>query len=97
MYGSIYLLFPYKMNWRDRLRVNISKKITTNRQTKKENRGGQKKKKEASLKQNNQHSANKLSHTMLDFESMLCNYFHFSNCLVMANDYITLNVQIKQI
>lgn len=42
MYGSIYLLFPYKMNWRDRLRVNISKKITTNRQTKK----GKKKKKE---------------------------------------------------
>lgn len=34
---------------------------------------------------------------MLDFESMLYNYFHFSNYLVMASDYITFNVQIKQI
>lgn len=90
------------MNLRDGLKVNTSKKIRTNRQTRKEKRKkrkgkGKKKEEKRFLKQNNQHLANKLSHTMLDFKACYAIVFHFSNCLVIASGYIIFNVQIKQI
>lgn len=93
------------MNLRDGLKVNTSKEIRTNRQTRKEKREKREREKEKEkrreekrfLKQNNQHLANKLSHTMLDFKACYAIVFHFPNCLVIASGYIKFNVQIKQI
>lgn len=80
------------MDWRDGLKVNTSKKIITGRPKRKGGGGGEdSSNKTTSIWPTNYHKL------MLDFESMLYNYFHFSNYLVMASDYITFNVQIKQI
>lgn len=84
-------VFPYKLTWRDRLRINTSNKVLTNRG--REYRAipqKKKKQKKPSI------SPNKLSCAVkcLILKAYCATIFNFSIFLIMAKGYIIVSVQI---